>query len=218
MGNLTFGAIETAYKGCRFRSRLEARWAVFFDALGIEWQYEPEGFEVVYGPDSADVHRYLPDFYLPKSKTYVEIKGTQEAFKHDVARTISVATSGALKGCDLLLLGPIPESARLILHPTVHAVSTGTAAMHYTFFKKGGLQTTPSLPLAFVVDLLEVSIPGSPWEDAPIAGIRFHTPRYFPHVGEAYTAARSARFEHGENGGAVCRHVTGHEFFVRSRI
>lgn len=39
-------AIETSYKGCRFRSRLEARYAVFFDALGIEWQYEPQGFEI----------------------------------------------------------------------------------------------------------------------------------------------------------------------------
>ena len=33
--------IETIYKGYRFRSRLEARWAVFFDALGIEYEYEP---------------------------------------------------------------------------------------------------------------------------------------------------------------------------------
>lgn len=30
--------IETKYKGYRFRSRLEARWAVFFDALGISWE------------------------------------------------------------------------------------------------------------------------------------------------------------------------------------
>ncbi len=28
-------AIETRYKGYRFRSRLEARWAVFFDALSV---------------------------------------------------------------------------------------------------------------------------------------------------------------------------------------
>lgn len=34
--------IETIYNGYRFRSRLEARWAVFFDALGVEYQYEPE--------------------------------------------------------------------------------------------------------------------------------------------------------------------------------
>ena len=39
-------AIETVYKGYKFRSRLEARWAVFFDALGVEWEYEPEGFEL----------------------------------------------------------------------------------------------------------------------------------------------------------------------------
>lgn len=38
-------AIETKYKGYRFRSRLEARWAVFFDALGVRWEYEIEGFE-----------------------------------------------------------------------------------------------------------------------------------------------------------------------------
>ena len=30
-------AIETSYKGYLFRSRLEARWAVFFDALGLVW-------------------------------------------------------------------------------------------------------------------------------------------------------------------------------------
>ncbi len=35
-------AIETRYKGYRFRSRLEARWAVFFDHLKIEWEYEPD--------------------------------------------------------------------------------------------------------------------------------------------------------------------------------
>lgn len=50
--------IQTRYSGCHFRSRLEARWAVFFDHLGIEWQYEPEGFDLPSGG-------YLPDFYLP---------------------------------------------------------------------------------------------------------------------------------------------------------
>lgn len=39
-------AIDTKYKGYRFRSRLEARWAVFFDALGVRWEYEPEGFDL----------------------------------------------------------------------------------------------------------------------------------------------------------------------------
>lgn len=51
-------AIETRYSGCRFRSRLEARWAVFFDALGVKWEYEPQGFDLASG-------LYLPDFWLP---------------------------------------------------------------------------------------------------------------------------------------------------------
>lgn len=61
-------AIETSYAGCRFRSRTEARWAVFFDALGIPWEYEKEGYELPSG-------WYLPDFWLPEDQLWVEIKG-----------------------------------------------------------------------------------------------------------------------------------------------
>jgi hypothetical protein len=64
----TIQAIETLYGGCRFRSRLEARWAVFFDALDKVWLYEPEGFVL------EDDICYLPDFYLPEGKVWVEIK------------------------------------------------------------------------------------------------------------------------------------------------
>ena len=54
----TIKPIETIYNGYRFRSRLEARWAVFFDALGIPYEYEPEGF------DLGEGQYYLPDFRL----------------------------------------------------------------------------------------------------------------------------------------------------------
>ena len=49
-------AIQTRYNGYLFRSRLEARWAVFFKSLGMKWEYEPEGF------DLGDGVYYLPDF------------------------------------------------------------------------------------------------------------------------------------------------------------
>lgn len=62
-------AIETHYKGYRFRSRIEARWAVFMDAIKIPWEYEREGFDL--GADG----NYLPDFWLPTQKEWVEIKG-----------------------------------------------------------------------------------------------------------------------------------------------
>jgi len=60
--------IETIYNGCRFRSRLEARWAVFFDSLKIPWIYEPEGIFV-------NGICYLPDFYLPDCNQFFEVKG-----------------------------------------------------------------------------------------------------------------------------------------------
>ena len=52
-------AIETRYKGYRFRSRLEARWAVWLDTMQIRYVYETEGFVL------SDGTRYLPDFWLP---------------------------------------------------------------------------------------------------------------------------------------------------------
>jgi hypothetical protein len=50
--------IETLYNGYRFRSRLEARWAVFLDYARVIYQYELEGFRLPSGS-------YLPDFYCP---------------------------------------------------------------------------------------------------------------------------------------------------------
>jgi hypothetical protein len=56
--------IETKWKGYRFRSRTEARWAVFFDALELKFEYEPEGIVLPSGP-------YLPDF---RFSTFDQIK------------------------------------------------------------------------------------------------------------------------------------------------
>jgi len=63
---VTIKAIETEYNGYLFRSRLEARWAVFFDALGIDYEYEVEGYEVATGV------WYLPDFHIDDG--WIEVK------------------------------------------------------------------------------------------------------------------------------------------------
>lgn len=66
-------SIETHYKGYQFRCLLEAQWAVFFDTLGVEWEYEKEGYNTKYvGGD-------LPGFWLPdeddrKDGRFIEIK------------------------------------------------------------------------------------------------------------------------------------------------
>jgi hypothetical protein len=59
--------IETSYKGYRFRSRLEARWAVLLDQLKITWLYEHQGYKTENG-------LYLPDFWLPELNTFLEVK------------------------------------------------------------------------------------------------------------------------------------------------
>jgi hypothetical protein len=64
--------ITTKYNGYKFRSRLEARWAVFFDALKVPYEFETEGF------DLGKKKWYLPDFLIkPPYGTWnfwVEIK------------------------------------------------------------------------------------------------------------------------------------------------
>lgn len=61
-------AIETEYNGILFRSKTEARWALFMDVIGCKYVYEPEGY------DLGDNIFYCPDFYLPKLDAFLEIK------------------------------------------------------------------------------------------------------------------------------------------------
>ena len=58
----------TRYKGHWFKSKLEARWAVFFDVVGIKWKYEPRCFRLRSGL------YYIPDFYLPDQNIWWEVK------------------------------------------------------------------------------------------------------------------------------------------------
>ena len=60
--------IETIYNGYKFRSRLEARWAVALDAMNIKYEYESEGYVLKNG------FYYLPDFYLPELLWHAEVK------------------------------------------------------------------------------------------------------------------------------------------------
>lgn len=63
-------ALETTYNGVTYRSRTEARWAVFFDELKLNFLYEHQGYAV-------DGWPYLPDFLLLETTTptlYAEVK------------------------------------------------------------------------------------------------------------------------------------------------
>lgn len=64
-GSVRQFAIPTDYAGVRFRSRLEAKWAAFFDLAGWRWAYEP-----------IDLDLYVPDFMLtfPSGPIAVELR------------------------------------------------------------------------------------------------------------------------------------------------
>lgn len=118
MSNLTTGAgrtdfaipaIETRFNGIKYRSRLEARYAVFFGVLGLEFQYEPEKFDTPCGP-------YIPDFWLPGCGSesfdeqyphgvFVEVKGPEpdETAKGKADYLISQLNHS---GIEFVFLGP----------------------------------------------------------------------------------------------------------------
>jgi hypothetical protein len=161
--------IETVYNGCRFRSRLEARWAVFFDALSIEWEYEPEGFDLGNGK------WYLPDFFLPrfntKNGTWVEIKPI-----HKKTLMNQIAKVGLSTASDFLILTGIPSVTEYELYDfdldlivtccwsTKYLPGGANESEYRLFVQPGGLGEVES---------------------------------HAPH--EAIASAKQARFEHGEN-------------------
>lgn len=67
LGTYMISGKACLYHGVQFRSHLEVRWAIFFDRLEAKWEYEPRLFQTPLGG-------YLPDFYLPKLKAWVEVK------------------------------------------------------------------------------------------------------------------------------------------------
>jgi hypothetical protein len=62
---MTIAAIPTTYRDIRFRSRLEARWAAFFDQVGLSWSYEP-----------IDCPGWIPDFRV--GELLVDVKPARE--------------------------------------------------------------------------------------------------------------------------------------------
>ena len=82
-------ALKTFYNHNKYRSRLEAKWAVYFDQMGVKFEYEPAGFNIG--------HKcYLPDFYLPELDTYIEVKpesGDRDQVFNDMVAMIEIGAS-----------------------------------------------------------------------------------------------------------------------------
>jgi len=91
--------IETAYRGHLFRSRLEARWAVFFDSLNVPWEYEREGYDL-------GGKWYLPDFWMPEQDCFIEIKGKDPSLEEEIVASVLAQKSGKVVH---IFYGPIPD-------------------------------------------------------------------------------------------------------------
>lgn len=105
----TINAIETYYAGHLFRSRLEARWAVFFDSLDIRWEYEPQGYWV-----GEDRRPYLPDFYLTDLGWWIEVKGDHQRLDVSLLRdavhpTLGLGRTDPYYMTNILVLGDVPR-------------------------------------------------------------------------------------------------------------
>lgn len=61
-------SLPSEFEGVLYRSRMEARWAVFMRTCGVPFEYEVEGFNLGGGL------KYLPDFYLPFQDSFMEVK------------------------------------------------------------------------------------------------------------------------------------------------
>lgn len=99
--------IPTRYGGTQFRSRLEARWAAFFDLVEWKWEYEP-----------FDLNGWIPDFALigRNHTTIVEVKPIAK-IEDPVAQRAIAKAEQAMQDADrqeeLLLLGYVwPQGER----------------------------------------------------------------------------------------------------------
>lgn len=178
-------AIETRIYGCRFRSRLEARWAVALTEQKIMWEYEPEGF------DLGDAGFYLPDFWLPQVSMWAEVKPNKPTDKELEKAAVLTKQSGF--PC-LLLIGKPANAAYWSIEDleadhTAWEVSCGQVKAH-------AMDRVPFESSKYHLDenrfwtctgegVQTFPMPHDPWGEASQ-----------PHP--AVDAALSARFEHGE--------------------
>lgn len=175
-------AIETRYNGFRFRSRLEARWAVFFDALGIRYEYEREGYELPGGV------RYLPDFWLPQQECFIEIKGWQIA-EGDETYLKAQLLAEELEAFVYVFCGQIRDAGNTLgleFHPWMRIEGHEQPEPEHVWWFR--------CPVCLVWQLGSVI-----WQLR--CDCLNHHPSRNPDLITALDRARQARFEFGESGG-----------------
>jgi hypothetical protein len=192
-------AIDTQYKGYNFRSRLEARWAVFFDALELKWEYEPEGFEL------EDGTKYLPDFKVryDDGETWFEVKSSLSNMSlEEWLKVLKFEHESGHGG--VIILDGAPE-------PKMY--NSASECIHFNI---GGLESYQNVETA--IDLMNLGQPFNVFEEHKRSGWAlwcYKGRTWWDDYDNFWTdesgwgqeeliyackKARSARFEHGRSG------------------
>lgn len=178
-------SIETSYGGYRFRSRLEARWAVCFDTMDVGFRYEPEGLQVSWPLDPARRTQrlyWLPDFYIPGWDVYVEVKAAWTAA--DRWKFYNIAAS---LDKPVLLAGDFFRVSR-----------AGEITLPWKFVMGDRLYAGDPWPCPIPRTIQVANTRGEELTNADLLrGIQCPVEDY-SHWREGYRAAQRARFEHGE--------------------
>ena len=182
-------AIDTDYAGCRFRSRLEARWAVFFDELNIGWEYEPQGISM--DTPQGRKKRYLPDFRLDNGQ-WVEVKGAIDAAGVEKLLQFASVMSicGAERSNDLVVFGNIPRPLSIAWPTQLH---WHNGLWGFAWSLESGCPIKMGRPRVRI----EVAPPDAEMPDRLIKGFPWGHPEW---ATDGLVKARRARFEWGESG------------------
>lgn len=174
----SIAAIPCLYKDRYYRSKLETKWAFFFDEMGVEYTYEPQGFEL------PDGRRYCPDFYLRQIKSFAEVKPDTEKLPSQIWN----ATEFLLAGMGERILFLVDEpwfKPYSMIRPVrladgdAHQVTNAILDIHF-------------YPKLFMEEhRLFEDVPNYAFEQESDFTVQYR---------DAVYLARAARFDHGEQG------------------
>ena len=180
--------IETKYNGFRFRSRLEARWAVFFDSLKLRYEYELEGFRLPSGVG------YLPDFFLPDLELFVEIKPNRAIPLADLKKIMEFSLQG---NNNVLLIIGTPTNEEMFL---INSTSCGPEDYEWEYEGEPDDTEIVSNILSNLSEWASVCFGPTPLSHGWCLLYRSLPPYDDYHLKEALLKAKQARFEFGERG------------------
>lgn len=157
-------AMEVSYSGRIFRSRLEARWAVFLDLLDVNWDYEPSFYQV------GEELFYLPDFYLPDHQLWLEVKGAPFMDTASMAKCLA-SVAGPMR--IPLREFPYTPSDRLLLGGPFRSLKHGLAPVH-TLITPAGPSLASLAYAAFGIRPdggIDITVQGPAWDTMPATGV-----------------------------------------------